>query len=521
MHPRFGRWLSRPWTLPYAVVLLLAPPLAAQSAGERPFIRTVAAVQRLTHAQASRAYPIQLEGVVTYCDYEWGLLFVQDYTGGIYVNTHGLAIEIPAGTRVQVDAVTGWGDVGTILAKPKVHVLGKAALPAAAQRSLAELDSGVSDSRWVAARGVLRPGEQSWDRIAFRIFDGAVGVLVVIPQHDSAAAGRLIGSLVQVSAVNAARLDSAGKRVGAMLFTSSLDHIQVESPAERDARPRAIATLGASPSNERFAQPIHVRGSVTWEKPGLFFLEDASGAAAVETGKEAAIHPGDAVDVFGFPSRGEYGATLRDSVVAPASSYPGQVEPLRITADEVLKASLYGRLVRVRARLSELTGNSNENVFQLEDGKQRFSAILPRTGPEQRPANLARGAMLELTGVAVARQQAGSPSLLLLLRSPADVVLLEVPSWLTLQKVAAIVGAMGIAVIGTLVWITLLRRTVREQTANIRARLEREAHLESEYRRLFERSPAGVFRWRPDGTILDCNPAFARMLGFGARERLV
>ena len=53
-----------------------------------------------------------------------------------------------------------------------------------------------------------------------------------------------------------------------------------------------------------------------------------------------------------------------------------------------------------------------------------------------------------------------------------------------------------------------------------RARKLAEAALresEARYRTLFERNQAGVFRTSAAGVILDCNDAFARILGFGAR----
>ena len=41
---------------------------------------------------------------------------------------------------------------------------------------------------------------------------------------------------------------------------------------------------------------------------------------------------------------------------------------------------------------------------------------------------------------------------------------------------------------------------------------------EERYRKLFERNVAGVVRASPDGTILDCNNAFARLFGYASRE---
>jgi hypothetical protein len=37
---------------------------------------------QLDNAGAKHAYPAQLEGVVTYSDADWGLLFLEDATGG-------------------------------------------------------------------------------------------------------------------------------------------------------------------------------------------------------------------------------------------------------------------------------------------------------------------------------------------------------------------------------------------------------------------------------------------------------
>jgi PAS domain S-box-containing protein len=44
---------------------------------------------------------------------------------------------------------------------------------------------------------------------------------------------------------------------------------------------------------------------------------------------------------------------------------------------------------------------------------------------------------------------------------------------------------------------------------------------EQRYRGLFERSLAGMFRTRRDGHITDCNPAFARMLGYDTPADLI
>ncbi len=44
---------------------------------------------------------------------------------------------------------------------------------------------------------------------------------------------------------------------------------------------------------------------------------------------------------------------------------------------------------------------------------------------------------------------------------------------------------------------------------------------EERYRLLFERNLAGIYRSMPDGTLLDCNEAFANILGFPSREEIL
>lgn len=58
--------------------------------------------------------------------------------------------------------------------------------------------------------------------------------------------------------------------------------------------------------------------------------------------------------------------------------------------------------------------------------------------------------------------------------------------------------------------------------ALLRHRLERELRAsEARYRNLFERSLAGMFVTLDDGRVLDCNDAFARILGYASREEVL
>ena len=67
-------------------------------------------------------------------------------------------------------------------------------------------------------------------------------------------------------------------------------------------------------------------------------------------------------------------------------------------------------------------------------------------------------------------------------------------------------------------------RTICGLSRDITTRKNAEEELrasEQRYRMLFERNLAGVFRTTPEGKILDCNDAFARLLGYASREEVM
>jgi diguanylate cyclase (GGDEF)-like protein/PAS domain S-box-containing protein len=70
-------------------------------------------------------------------------------------------------------------------------------------------------------------------------------------------------------------------------------------------------------------------------------------------------------------------------------------------------------------------------------------------------------------------------------------------------------------------WVLVLRRRVRKQTEIITAKLKNELALEERYRSIFERNLTGLYIASTDGTILDCNDACARILGFAGRKELL
>jgi len=87
---------------------------------------------------------------------------------------------------------------------------------------------------------------------------------------------------------------------------------------------------------------------------------------------------------------------------------------------------------------------------------------------------------------------------------------------------------------GRVIWISEQARAVRDESGRVRlyegtvmdisARKQTEESLrraEAKYRSIFENSVEGIYQAAPDGRLLACNPALARILGYGNPEELL
>jgi hypothetical protein len=215
----------------------------------------------------------------------------------------------------------------------------------------------------------------------------------------------------------------------------------------------ALRALNVKPES---ARQIKVAGVVTCRRDEFFLVQDRSGGVRVENRVLPDIEVGDAVEVAGFPAEESFGLVLSEALARKTG--PGnQPVPVALSLDDAVDGRNNNRVVTLEAVLLEQRLSRGLQSLDLQVGQRAFRAVLPvRAG--HLPA-IAAGSRIQVTGVSQIERVESSPndpvrgekplvaSLELLLRQPADVVVLQRPPWWNWKYTVGIIGfsMMGLA----------------------------------------------------------------------------
>jgi hypothetical protein len=122
---------------------------------------------RQLKASTNSGFSAHVRGVVTYYDTVAPNLFVQDSTGGIWVDLHGSSAKPPTpGQVLDLRGTVGFG-FSPYIQNPRWTVTGKSAPPKPRLISYDDAATGSFDGQWVQLDGVVRsfvqrPKATSW-----------------------------------------------------------------------------------------------------------------------------------------------------------------------------------------------------------------------------------------------------------------------------------------------------------------------------------------------------------------------
>jgi signal transduction histidine kinase/CheY-like chemotaxis protein len=472
-----------------AVVMLVSGALCgvgpASAQQTLPVLTQAAEIRRLTSTEAQRRYPIRLRGVLTYYEPELRLTFFQDSTAGVYVNIPGKPPEAHTGDLVEIRGVSGEGYFAPQVEDPEISVLGKAPLPPARRLPLEDLLNGEQDSQFIEVQGIVHSAriermllayrQESRPALALVIASGRNKFKAWIANFDKTADyTSLVDARVAVRGACGSLFNEKRQLVGIQLFVPGREQVQIVEAAHADAYTLPIlSTSGLMQFTPETisGHRIHVQGTVTLYKQGGFlYLQDASGGVRVVSPQNEAVRIGDRVDAVGFATAGQYAPVLEDGTFRRLAGAAGEPAPVDLTRAASLTSDHDAELIRIRGTLLGRSVQGDDLVLSLTANGASFTALLSNRS-NARLWSIPVGSRLNITGVwsVEGDELRRATGFRVLLRSAADVVVTELPSWWNAARVLVLLGALAIVIALSAAWVMVLRRRVRAQTAELRS----------------------------------------------------
>ncbi len=473
----------------------------AQTNGE---LDSVAAVRALTPEQAQQNIPVHLHGVITFFSQDLFSYFAEDQTAGIYLYlSNGSPTNLEPGQAVEVVGVAIPGEYAPVVFVERIAVTGRCELPSPKNVSYDQLASGAEDSQFVEISGVVR---SLWKFGATPFYEMEIatggGRLLVYAQNlPVAQPDKLLDSTVLVRGVCETKFNHRRQLFAIQLMVPRQEDLQIEIPAAQkpfEVPARPIGSLLQFTPRENFGHREKVAGTVTLFAPGnKLYLQDDQGGVLAETKSTEPLALGDIVEVLGFPSQGDYTPMLQDAVYRKITSTT-PLAPAHVTTDGALAGNFDSELVQISARVINRTRHGDEQFLLLQDSNVVFQADLEEPNGADIFASVENGSVVSVTGVCriepggewIAGAGWRAKSFDILMRSPSDVAVLQLPPWWTLQKVLWMSGTLAFVALAAFGWVGVLQRQVAERTRQLeteiqqRQRAERRREIEQERARV-------------------------------------
>ncbi len=473
------------------LLLCSAPWLYAAGAGLDP-ITTARGVHELPPDVAAKALPVHLRATVTYYEPGFGLLFLADASGSVFVQIDR-PYPVHEGDLVELNGVTDPSLRTRVGVGARIHVIGVGARFPATRTGYQQFMSGELDCQPTSIRGVVRSasldvaGTDTIAQLQVLLPGGLVQVYINNPAGLDLRA--LIDSEVEISGVAAAEFNGRLQMMGPMMFSSSKASLKVLRRPEIQPLQLPITDIDRVMANYMVvneSKRIRVRGAVTAFNPGYsMVVQNGDRSLIALTRQLGPLLPlGSVVDVVGFADDHSYSAVLENAQFYPTGQME-LVKPVAVSYAGAMTGAYSDTLVEISGRvLSELHDQLSDVVVIMVDSHP-VSLVLRREGQESL-LTLQPGTLVRVKGICRVTPGTTVRNVLLFrldLRNRSDVEVLARPSWWNVTHLLITgSGLLGMTAL-TLGWIAVLRRRVAKQTAQI----ERSMRVERERSRLLER----------------------------------
>lgn len=468
----------------FALVSAVMRPWRGETATNdtRPVLRTTEEVHALKPQDATAQFPVRIRGVITSHDANGGM--VQDATRGVYV--YGLRNADPSRTLrvsdyVEVEGQTVQGSFAPMIHCQSARYLGRGQMPAPVHPTWERLNNGSLDCQYVEIEGYATEAYES--TLVLLMPEGHFGIALVPDAGTEARAyqwPKYANKHVRIRGTVFTTREGQTKRVlpgsiglgnpviglGEPVLTLSK---RIDEMRQFDARAAGF-------------HRVKVAGQILQVRDRNGYVSDGTNSVRFVTRTATDLAPGEQVDVIGFPRLAGGSPVLLEAQVQ-RTGRAALPQGRTVTAEALARAHV-GSRVQLEARLLGVRTNRSDVMLDLQAGARSLTARLEREDGELEP--VPTGSRLRLTGVYAGHTSDGvtgaeSDSAELLLNTPADIQVIERPSWWTPARALTVVSSLlGVLALGG-VWVMSLRRQVEARTAELKEQILGREHAERQH----------------------------------------
>lgn len=443
----------------------------------------------LSPAEASKSYPVELEGVVTLYDEDMSMCFVQDASAGVFVYQAVSASGLRDGVKIRIHGLSLPGLYTPVLNSKNIEIIGPAPKPTPQKITIDQLLTGAFDSQWIEIEGIVHTEKEEWSLWAIDIVQGESRVTAHILKSDIKKPLHYVDARVRVHGVVTSSFNERRQLIGFNILVSSMQDVTVlETPVgEVEGYPlvsgREVLSYSRRDQHDR---RVRVRGSVLAQfHDRSLFLRDSSGSFRVHSTDKTDFAVGDMIEVLGFPGRGGYTPVIRDAIVRKVGV--GEIIPPKdISGDAKLNTANDGELVQLDGRLIAVDLELGKGIsFEIEAPHGKVKASLNDPEAARKLASSQVGSLVRLTGICQVNVDQDMKPLgwSLLMRQKEDFTLIRRPEHFLILRLA--LGAVVLALVAGagIGWSAWLRTRISAQKRMIQKLEEaQEALHESELR---------------------------------------
>ena len=467
---------------------------AAATDPAEPILTSADQIHHLSRAEANRARPARIRGVVTCSWPSLAAVVVQDSTRGIYIDelpgSPGACPQV--GDRVEIEGVTTPAEFAPQVHARRITRLGQGELPQPLRPSRDELSNGSLHTQYVEIRGVVTAAQAGGLTL---LMPGGVLRILVFDLSEAALRVAAEDAQIRVRGVVGASFDPVTQRFKGGEICMFAPEIKVEETPFADLFAlllKRVSELFLFDPLANALRRVKISGQVVHQRDDETYLMDGTNGLRFTQRQHTPLPIGGVVEVVGFPMWTGPTPRLREVVVRQTGQAPLPAA-LRVTGEDLFQVEHDAVRVCVEAML--LNESTDGRTLELQANLRRFVA---RLDPSRNPLPpIPAGSRLELIGVHAGRGMALTPSAQfdsceLLLGSPSDVRVLARPAWWTWQRWTALVTVLAVVLTAALLWVRFLRRQVLERTMRLREEIR--VREQAEHQRALAQERARIAR---------------------------